>query len=171
MIRTAEPTFVEIAELEPRLHLLRDEAREYQRCKGEVFCATTAWYGWYGIPGIEPRLRRLVGEQRPGYHRLLVSSAALDVACDTTLDELPPCRNCQGCTRSGIVLSGKQKKLVADEAADATGRPLTLPAAGLLHGFLDELRRRGSLTSEEAAAEDARDLARAQAAAAAGVWW
>lgn len=170
MIRS-EPTFAALAELEPRLQLLRREAREYQRSEGGIFCATTAWYGWYGVPGIEPRLRRLVGEQRPGYHRLLVSTEAFHVAHETIVDELPPCRNCRGCTRSGIVLSRKQRKLVADEAAAAKGRPLTAPASELFHGFLDELRRRGSLTAEEATAEDARDLAQAQADAAAGIWW
>ncbi len=91
-------TWPELVAREPRLEQLLHEARAV-RDPGEPdgFCANAVWYGWGGNRGLKPRLRELVGWERPSYDPVLSEGVAYDVAYQTIYDALPPCRGGAAC--------------------------------------------------------------------------
>lgn len=93
-------TFDRLCELEPKLKSLADEASA-TRDDGtkEAFCANAIWYGYFGHPGIKPRLLLLVGWERPDGPDELLTTEAYDVAYDTIYNMLPDCRGECGCFR------------------------------------------------------------------------
>jgi hypothetical protein len=88
------PTWERLAELEPGLQSLLNEARSI-RDDGAAsgFCASDIW-----IRCLKPRLRRLAGFDREPSDRVLSTAYAYEIALNKLLDALPPCRNC-GCLR------------------------------------------------------------------------
>jgi hypothetical protein len=83
--------FLELAELQPKLMALYEEAKKHREMKGGVFCANAVWYGYPGHRGIKPRLIELVGwNQR--WHERLGTCEAYDIAYKTIYEALPDCR-------------------------------------------------------------------------------
>lgn len=76
-----------IAEIEPLLEWLREQARAITDEDGDQFCANTAWYN-----KLKPQLVELVGFEAS--KKQLRSMDAYDLAYDVVYDELPSCRNC-----------------------------------------------------------------------------
>ncbi len=89
-------TFAALAQREPRLQQLYDEAaavRDDGRTRS--FCATVAWYG-YGCPPGSPlrdRVKQLVGWWNTD-DPVLGTDEASRLAYDTIYTLLPGCRNC-----------------------------------------------------------------------------
>src|SRR5262249_55566059 len=88
-----QPTFEELVAIEPRLELLRKQARAFRPVSG-AFDSLSYWLRW-----LKPQLCQLVGwhtkdESKP---ELLRTSAAYDVAYETIYEELPGCRGTFSC--------------------------------------------------------------------------
>jgi hypothetical protein len=93
-------TFDQLCELEPRLRQLAREAKSVRDDgTAKAFCANAAWYGYFGNPGIKPRLLLLVGFERPNGPDELRTTEAYDVAYDAIYNMLPDCRGECGCMR------------------------------------------------------------------------
>jgi hypothetical protein len=91
-------TWAGLVRLEPRLAELLAEAKAV-RDDGSVpyFCGNACWYGYDGHRGFKPRLVRLVGFGRPGFHDVLSGSTAYDLVYFTIYNVLPSCRGRCGC--------------------------------------------------------------------------
>jgi hypothetical protein len=91
-------TWATLVALEPQLAGLLAEAQAVRDCDtAPYFCANAAWFGYDGHRGFKPRLRRLVGWDRPDGHPALTSCEAYDLAYQTIYEALPPCRGYCGC--------------------------------------------------------------------------
>ena len=93
-----EEKFAELAEIEPQLNALLDEARSYHDGCSDNFCANRVWYGYgsAGGPGLKQKLCALVGWEARNRDPRLVADVAYDVAYDVIYEALPDCRKC-GC--------------------------------------------------------------------------
>lgn len=79
-----------LAILEPQLKLLLEDAQAIRDdCESESFCANRHWY-----LELRPCLLKLVGWDRPGFHPILSTRQAYDLAYGKLYEPLPACRNC-----------------------------------------------------------------------------
>lgn len=84
-------TWEQIIELEPMLLTLYSAAMRADK-GGVSFCKP---YAWYGEGGFKEQLLCLVGHQRiEDEPEILNLADAYDIAYQTILDAIPPCRNC-----------------------------------------------------------------------------
>jgi hypothetical protein len=103
---TERLTFERLADLEPRLRALLEEARAHHSDPSPDFCANAVFYGYAHVrQGLKARLLKLVGWES-GRHDLLGTSAAYDVAYDTIFEALPDCRGNCACTAIWRALVG-----------------------------------------------------------------
>jgi hypothetical protein len=82
-------TFKELAELEPGLKELLNEAHQVKSDGIPHFCANAVWDGRF-----KPRLVLLVGWDARQRTTTLQSERAYDVAYKTIYNALPDCRDC-----------------------------------------------------------------------------
>jgi hypothetical protein len=87
--RNRMPTFEALAEIEPRLAELKQEAASVVDDGGKSFCANRVWYSRF-----KPRLNSLVGFDRDTGPAVIRSCNAWDLAIRVIYRELPDCRNC-----------------------------------------------------------------------------
>lgn len=92
--RSADPEWLRLVRLEPRLLGLLDEARWVDPGDDTHFCANAVWFGYHGWRGLKPRLFGIVGwdAENPA----LCACRDYDIAYHTIYDALPSCRQC-GC--------------------------------------------------------------------------
>lgn len=97
-IDTRPLTWQQLVRLEPRLAALLAEAKVVRDDgRGRWFCGNAVFYGYPGWRGFKPRLRALVGWDRPAYHPVLSGRRAYDLVYQTIYRALPDCRGECGC--------------------------------------------------------------------------
>lgn len=84
-----------VADLEPELRTLLEEARSHRTKAKDLFCANAVYYGdGDQAPGLRPRLDKIVGggARKGKAHPVLLSWMLYDVVTDMIYEALPDCR-------------------------------------------------------------------------------
>src|SRR5262245_27946622 len=85
-------TFAQLAELEPKLTALLDEAKSIQ-ASGDKFCANAHWFA---SQGLRQRLKERVGPERQSGRKSLRSGHAYATAAPEIYHALPDCQHSSG---------------------------------------------------------------------------
>lgn len=94
-------TWEKLVAHEPRLDDVLKDARSIKNQGDQYFCKDYAWTtGWKHLAGFKQRIYPLIGFGSCHRNSFLATSQAWDVALETILEALPPCRHCGCCIDS-----------------------------------------------------------------------